>query len=81
MVTTKTASLFADCLAIKQEELPGVEASLPTMHVLLSAVSVLVNLCQRLSHIMPCRLLGAEEAVLKAGGTVLRLVGLYHAGR
>ena len=28
-----------------------------------------------------CRLLGAEEAILKAGGIVIRLVGLYHAGR
>jgi len=28
-----------------------------------------------------CRLLGAEEAILKAGGTVIRLVGLYHADR
>jgi hypothetical protein len=28
-----------------------------------------------------CRLLGAEGAALSAGGNVLRLVGLYHAGR
>jgi hypothetical protein len=28
-----------------------------------------------------CRLLGAESAALDAGGNVLRLVGLYHAGR
>ncbi|KAL0019454.1 hypothetical protein WJX77_002659 [Trebouxia sp. C0004] len=27
------------------------------------------------------RLLGAEEAILKAGGIVIRLVGLYHAAR
>jgi hypothetical membrane protein len=27
------------------------------------------------------RLLGAEGAALAAGGNVLRLVGLYHAGR
>lgn len=27
------------------------------------------------------KLLGAEDAILKAGGIVIRLVGLYHAGR
>ena len=28
-----------------------------------------------------CRLLGAEDAVIEAGGIVIRLVGLYHANR
>ena len=31
--------------------------------------------------VLGCRLLGAEDAILKAGGIVIRLVGLYHAGR
>lgn len=31
--------------------------------------------------LLVCRLLGAEDAILKAGGIVIRLVGLYHAGR
>lgn len=31
--------------------------------------------------LLACRLLGAEDAILKAGGIVIRLVGLYHAGR
>ncbi len=32
-------------------------------------------------HVLGCRLLGAEEAILKAGGIAIRLAGLYHAGR
>lgn len=31
--------------------------------------------------VVRCRLLAAEGAILKAGGIVIRLVGLYHAGR
>jgi hypothetical membrane protein len=60
----------------------GTLQSSVTLLLLLSLLLLsLLLLLLLLMCVCCCRLLGAESAALSAGGNVLRLVGLYHAGR